>query len=215
MPNTYLVHHGIKGQKWGVRRYQNPDGSLTSAGLERYGGKKDYSKKDDKIVRSLAKSSWFGRKTASEYVANKSSEKADQLRKDAQRYREDADRLYKTNGIDSSRSGRKLEKTAERKEKIASKLEKYSEAQKAANDNRKAYEDHTKTGKMVMQDLLLTKYGAQNYRAARARGAGKVRSFFESTAGVGILGTVLAAQGNKKAYGSYVVLSGLSGGEEF
>ena len=30
-----LYHHGIKGQKWGVRRYQNPDGSYTKAGLER------------------------------------------------------------------------------------------------------------------------------------------------------------------------------------
>lgn len=27
-----LMHHGIKGQKWGVRRYQNEDGSLTSEG---------------------------------------------------------------------------------------------------------------------------------------------------------------------------------------
>ena len=33
-----LYHHGIKGQKWGVRRYQNPDGSLTNAGLHRYYG---------------------------------------------------------------------------------------------------------------------------------------------------------------------------------
>ncbi len=33
---TYLSHHGVKGQKWGVRRYQNSDGSLTSKGKIRY-----------------------------------------------------------------------------------------------------------------------------------------------------------------------------------
>lgn len=36
LPESELTHHGIKGQKWGVRRYQNPDGSLTSAGQARY-----------------------------------------------------------------------------------------------------------------------------------------------------------------------------------
>ena len=34
--NDYLEHHGIKGMKWGVRRYQNADGSLTAAGKKRY-----------------------------------------------------------------------------------------------------------------------------------------------------------------------------------
>ncbi len=34
--DDYLEHHGIKGQKWGVRRYQNPDGSLTPEGMARY-----------------------------------------------------------------------------------------------------------------------------------------------------------------------------------
>ena len=35
----YLVHYGIFGQKWGVRRYQNEDGTLTEEGKERYNQK--------------------------------------------------------------------------------------------------------------------------------------------------------------------------------
>lgn len=34
--SDYLYHHGIKGQKWGIRRFQNSDGTYTEAGKKRY-----------------------------------------------------------------------------------------------------------------------------------------------------------------------------------
>lgn len=48
-----LYHYGIKGMKWGVRRYQNKDGSLTPAGKKRIG--KQYEKASKKIMRNLSK----------------------------------------------------------------------------------------------------------------------------------------------------------------
>lgn len=37
MSDIYIAHHGIKGMRWGIRRYQRKDGSLTTAGRKRYG----------------------------------------------------------------------------------------------------------------------------------------------------------------------------------
>lgn len=58
METNYLSHHGIKGQRWGVRRYQNADGSLTSEGKARLGNYKEkenqkISKKYDKKISKL------------------------------------------------------------------------------------------------------------------------------------------------------------------
>lgn len=54
---TELYHHGIKGQKWGVRRYQNSDGSLTAEGREHYGIKTQRSESviDGKVSFSKTK----------------------------------------------------------------------------------------------------------------------------------------------------------------
>lgn len=47
----YIYHYGIKGQKWGVRRYQNEDGSLTSRGKKRYSESNESSNKSDEKKR--------------------------------------------------------------------------------------------------------------------------------------------------------------------
>lgn len=48
-----LCHHGIKGQKWGVRRYQNPDGSLTEEGRKRV-AIKSFRKSPDEIHKQVS-----------------------------------------------------------------------------------------------------------------------------------------------------------------
>lgn len=49
----YFEHHGILGMKWGVRRFQNPDGSLTPAGEARYNRKQ--KREEAKTARAEAK----------------------------------------------------------------------------------------------------------------------------------------------------------------
>lgn len=50
-----LYHHGILGQRWGVRRYQNKDGTLTAAGKKRIS--KEYEKAAIKTTKRLNKNS--------------------------------------------------------------------------------------------------------------------------------------------------------------
>lgn len=69
--NDALYHHGVKGMRWGVRRYQNKDGTLTEEGKNRYGTALDlyqeqaktYNEKGikaQKRANTVAKAVWAG-----------------------------------------------------------------------------------------------------------------------------------------------------------
>lgn len=73
-----LYHHGVKGQKWGVRRYQNKDGSLTPAGKRRI--KDDGTFKTNKEYRKEISDARFEarKKYNAKYGVDEAYEKADE-----------------------------------------------------------------------------------------------------------------------------------------
>ena len=70
MNYKYLEHHGILGQKWGVRRYQNKDGSYTSLGARRY------AKAAQRDADDLRKHGYTKEADAVQKVADKNRAKA-------------------------------------------------------------------------------------------------------------------------------------------
>lgn len=97
---TYLAHHGIKGQKWGIRRYQNPDGSLTPEGKKRY-GINDTSFVNESFNKREFKKEYKQKIKIYKHAAGKMRQDAHQLA------REDADNRLK-NDIDKANKNKSL-----------------------------------------------------------------------------------------------------------
>lgn len=74
MDNHELYHHGIKGQKWGIRRFQNKDGSLTKAGLKRYSD--SASSAASAVGKAIAK----GGKKVAEKISEKHAQRKEEKR---------------------------------------------------------------------------------------------------------------------------------------
>jgi hypothetical protein len=110
-----LYHHGIKGQKWGVRRYQNPDGSLTEAGQKRY----------NKGVKILEK------KYKREYMRDTRKERLSELKNS-------------TRDNDGTYSDKELDKILNRQYKDAEKYVKDKMSKVTMEDAMKAYSTHQK-----------------------------------------------------------------------
>lgn len=92
--DDYLEHHGIKGQKWGIRRYQNADGTLTEAGKRHYDIKeaKIKARAEKAVARAQVKAAKLSAKT--EKLAAKNLKKA--TKEQAKLLKLDMKRLKKT-----------------------------------------------------------------------------------------------------------------------
>ena len=149
-PNE-LYHHGIKGQKWGVRRFQNPDGTFTEAGKKRYAytGRgtrnlyKDVKKQHREEERFYTSSSDIYKGTLKEEAL---AEK--RLNRFKSRY-----------GIDDSTDRQKMSK------KVQQKLDRHEANAKDARENRRTWEsindEAVKEMKKTTRDLnkLITERG--------------------------------------------------------
>lgn len=73
-----LYHHGIKGMRWGVRKYQNSDGSLTAAGRKRYA----------KLKQREGKAKAKAKRKAAKVAAKAAKKTAKKQEKEAQKAKE-------------------------------------------------------------------------------------------------------------------------------
>ena len=85
-----FCHSGIKGMKWGIRRYQNPDGSLTAAGRAHYGvgGARGKTSPTNKANRVKIRQEKRNARIESRKVNKELSQKKEQEQQELRRYEE-------------------------------------------------------------------------------------------------------------------------------
>ncbi len=125
-----LYHYGVKGMRWGIRRYQNADGSYTAAGQrrhDRYARKAaKYDRKADRTTSQFREKRY--RKIADEYRAEITKKATRNIINIAEEYNQRKFKATKLNArADQEKSAKKAAKLRKKAEKLVAKTLKKEE----------------------------------------------------------------------------------------
>lgn len=161
-----LYHHGVKGMKWGQRRYQNEDGSLTAAG-ERHRNNPSAGVSSRDIQRG------YSTKNGGNFAYNRNIEGSRRTQKLKWAIDDYNSELNSKNNHLTEKERSSMQKTVNKMQTKLKKSENRDFGKKAVNEYRK----QAGTGKTIAKSLLLGYNNAISYDTYRAQGASRWEAF--------------------------------------
>ena len=188
--DQYLMHHGVKGMQWGVRRYRNYDGSLTAAGRKQ-------NRAEKRAERKAQKAELKNYRQGAKMVANKSDSTITKQAKNDYNKMNDGDfrrkylvskREYAKHVVKSPTgdpfADRRAKMSANRFDKEVNREAKYRTSVHLAERAERVNANRSVGSKLVTTALVGTR-GNTAYNTARAAGDSKLKA----TASTAVLGS--------------------------
>ena len=162
VPEEELYHHGILGQKWGRRRYQNPDGSYTQAGRARYGIFSSRKRKISKDAKLRAKERVRVKNEEARREAYAAEAERTRAQADAERAKTELREAKKQNSLAYKLGSKAAENAAYKAEQKRM----AKEANKPLSKNASKYIEAIQSGNKRKIEKVARKLNNDEYRAA-------------------------------------------------